>query len=426
MVLFMKDNVIVVGAGPTGLMAALKLAQAGRKVTVVEMMSSMERINRACSMQLIMDDDYESDVLKVGDGKLTFTKCGLEVPYTGKLVPVYNKYYHSPKDRIIRFTRNDGKEPFSYKFDKQHLLKSLCGMCAEAGVSFMMDTIVMGGSDLGSHVEVIVKQGKEKSTLTCAKLIIAEGANAVVSGKFGLNDGREIGDFSPTAYCLKYVMEGITGVEDNSWNLYYGAAYRSKTACIIGPSLEGDGIFEVTVTGSKEKMPEEIFEEFSTMSPMAENFKNAKLLKRLGCSVKSYMPMKDPCKGNVISAGDAAAMVEVETQGGFLCGMHAAQAVMDEMDGKDGFGAYTKWWQDSFEFNGEDYLQVTMGYALAFVYTDDELDYLFSLCEGHSLHGTYSQYLTPKLIWDRIRLSSERIERERPEIFAKMKKMGQA
>ena len=71
-------------------------------------------------------------------------------------------------------------------------------------------------------------------------------------------------------------------------------------------------------------------------------------------------------------------------------------------------------------------MEVSKGYALTYVYNDDELDYLFSLCEGHVLHGTYSQYLTPKLIWNCIRLSSERIKEERPEIYAKMQQMGQA
>ena len=224
----------------------------------------------------------------------------------------------------------------------------------------------------------------------------------------------------------KYLMEGITGVENNSWNLYYGECYHSKTACIIGPSLEGDGIFEVTITGSPELMPKKIFEDFTMKSPMAPNFKNAKLIKKSGCSVKSYLSMKNPCKGNVICIGDSAAMIEVETQGGFLCGDMAAQAVIAEMEGRKGFDEYTKWWQEAFEFNQPDHMIVSQGYALAFVYTDDELDYLFSLCEGHELHGTYSQYLTPKLIWDCIRLSSAKIKEERPEIYAKMVKMGQA
>ena len=429
----MKKDIIIIGAGPAGLMAALKLAEQGINPLVIEMKNNMEVLNRACSMQFIIDDDYEGDVLKVEGQKLIFTKCGLEVPYKGKLVPIYNKYYHSPNDHVIRFTRNDGKEPFSYKFDKLQLLKSLYDACVEKGVEFMMGTLALSGKTRGkgNGVDLTVKRNGEKLILTCDKLIIAEGVNAVICGKFGMNQYRQnqatekAFDIS-MAYTMKYAMEGITGVENNSWNLYYGDTYCSKTACIIGPSLEGDGIFEVTITGTSDQMPEQIFKDFTTLSPMAKHFKNAKVIKRYGCGVRAFNAVKEPCYDNIIAIGDCAAMIEVETQGGFLCGYYAAKAVMDELEGKKGFEEYTKWWKDSLEFNGDDYLEVSRGYSLTYVYNDDELDYLFSLCEGYNLHGTYSQYLTPKLIWDCIRLSSERIKAERPEIYAKMQKTGQA
>ena len=171
----MKKDIVIVGAGPAGLMAALKLAECGITPTVIEMKNNLDKLNRACSMQFIIDDEYEADILKVEGQKLIFTKCGLEVPYTGKLVPLYNKYYHSPKDHIIHFTRNNGKDPFSYKFDKQYLLKSLFETCAAKGVEFMLGTLVLGGKDKGDGVELTLRQKGRKLALTCDKLIIAEG-----------------------------------------------------------------------------------------------------------------------------------------------------------------------------------------------------------------------------------------------------------
>ena len=64
----------------------------------------------------------------------------------------------------------------------------------------------------------------------------------------------------------------------------------------------------------------------------------------------------------------------------------------------------------------------TSGYALSPTYSDDELDYLFALTEDQVLKGTYSQYLSPKLMWDAILRHRDRIKKERPGIYAKIQK----
>lgn len=418
----MNKDIIIIGAGPAGLWAAAELADRGQQVTVIELKKSMDTLSRACSTQFILDSDYEGEGVEIREGELYFPKSNFSVPYTGALIPVNNKYYHSPKDHVIRFARNNGKEPFSYKFDKEKMLKDLYELCIQKGVKFLMGTTAIGGKDTGHSVEVEIRNKEGVQTITGSKLIIAEGVNAGMCQVFGLNETRM---HMATALCLKFIMEGITGVEDNSWNLYYGRAYHSNAAVIIGPSLYGDGIYEVTISGDKVNTPEQIFENFTTNSPMAKNFENAKLVKKMGCFVKAFNALATPCKGNVIAIGDATAMVEVEVQGAFLCGHHAAKAVVKELNGEKGWEEYTKWWQDSFEFNSSDYMRVAQGYALVPVYTDDELDYLFSLVEGECLYGTYSQYKTPKLIWDSIHQHDDTIKAEHPELYAKMEKMNQ-
>ncbi|MFC1591846.1 NAD(P)/FAD-dependent oxidoreductase, partial [Thermodesulfobacteriota bacterium] len=125
-------------------------------------------------------------------------------------------------------------------------------------------------------------------------------------------------------------------------------------------------------------------------------------------------------QGNTLVIGDAAAYVEVETQGGLMCGYRAGQAVARELSGEGGFDEYTQWWQASFEFLGEDFMRVAQGFVLVPTYTDEELDYLFALIEGERLEGTYNQYRSPKLMWDAILRHADRIRPERPEVFEKI------
>ena len=81
----MMKDLLIVGAGPAGLLAGYTAAQKGLHVTIVDMKRDITVVNRACSAQFVLDEGYEGETLKAGDGKLVFTKNGFEVPYRGKL-----------------------------------------------------------------------------------------------------------------------------------------------------------------------------------------------------------------------------------------------------------------------------------------------------------------------------------------------------
>ncbi len=416
-----RVDLIVVGAGPAGLMAAKTAAEIGLRVVIVEKSKNFDHLKRACSAQIILDDGYENEFVHVNEGKIIFERNNFEVKYSGQLIDVTNKYYYSPRGHKIHFAHPDRK-PFAVKFDKNKLLQDLFMECEKLGVDMRMSTLAYEGSDMGDYVKIELKENDKQYTIEAKKVIISEGVNAKLTGIFGLNKNRL---HFATAHVVKYIIKGVSGYIPNSWNLYYGKTYHSNAAVIVGPSLYGDDTVELTLSGNINIRPKTIFENVITNSPLKNQFANATVLDTHGCAVKAFMSLKKPYADNVLAIGDSAAFVEVEVQGALMCGYHAAKAINSELDGKKGFENYTDWWNESFEFNSDDYLKVSQGYALVPTYTDDELDYLFSLVEGKTLEGTYSQYKTPKLIWDSILQNKDIIQSERPEIFSKILNMNQ-
>ncbi len=233
-----------------------------------------------------------------------------------------------------------------------------------------------------------------------------------------MNEGRPC---FATALCIIYSLEGVRDFEPTAMRWHMGRAYHSFGPVILDPSLRGDDIADLVVMGSAQLRPEQIFKDFTTRGPCARMYEQSRVVGMTGCTVKAYPSLMTPHKGNCLAIGDAAAYVEVEVQGGLMCGYHAAAAVADELEGRGGFDRYTQWWQKSFEFNSEQALRVAQGYALVPAYEDDEIDYLFGLVEGRVLDGAYGQYKAPRLMWDAIFEHRDRIARERPALHEKIK-----
>jgi len=109
-------DVAIVGAGPAGLMAAKTASEKELKVVLIEQREDVSNITRACCMQFIMDEGYESETIQVQENKVIFPNNGFEVNYQGPTAPMVDKYYISPKGHKIHFTYPD-KRPIIIKFD---------------------------------------------------------------------------------------------------------------------------------------------------------------------------------------------------------------------------------------------------------------------------------------------------------------------
>ncbi len=412
----MNYDVAVVGAGPAGLMAAKTAAELGLKVALIEKRKDIACITRACCQQFIMDDNFQGDTIKIEHGKVFFTHNGFAVDYDGPLLNVTDKYFVSPGGHTIHFSNND-KSPIVVKFDKGLLLQGLWDHCMQQGVTLLPGVRVSGATDTGKGIEMTLAGGGGTETIKARKLLIAEGVNAKTAGRLGLNIDRT---HFATALCTLSVLEGIRDFEPATLKSYMGVAYQSFAPLIMGPCLEGSDLRYLVIIGNQNRKPDQIYQNILTKSPLAALFANARIVKKTACMATAYSSLRVPYRDNVLVIGDAAAYVEVETQGAMTCGFQAGSAVAQEIEGQRGFAKYTRWWQDSFEFNSDDYLQVAQGFALVPTYIDDELDYLFALIEDETLEGSFNQYKSPRLMWSAILRYQDRIAQERPELHEKI------
>lgn len=412
-------DLIIVGAGPAGLMTAKHAAELGLKAAVIELKKDISKVGRACSAQFVTDEGYENETIKIEGNKIIFTKNNFSINYTGHLLNITDSFHISPDGHKIHLAHNDHR-PVAVKFEKGRLLSDLYNECHRLGVEIMLGTIAYGGRDLGDHVRLDIKKGTATSSILGRKLVIAEGANAKLTGSFGLNKGRTI---YGTPLVFSAVIKGVSGFEPQSWNQLYGKKYHPFSEAIVESAVEGSDTVEVTIMGTKILKPYNLFEKFIKESPMSSCFTNSQIIEKRGCCLKSYSSLLKPYKGNVLVIGDSSAHVEVIVQGALMCGFHAAKAVYDELNNKNGFEDYTRWWDYAFDFNRSNPLDFVKLYGrlnMSQNYTDEELDYLFALIEDYTLCGNFSQFEVPKTIWKAILSHRSKIEKEKPDLFIKI------
>lgn len=415
----MKD-LLIIGAGPAGLTAGFTAAQKGLDVTIIDSKKNITDVNRACSAQFVLDPGYEGETLKVENGKLIFTENGFEVPYKGKLVPIIHNYMYSPKGHRVAFEYEDLR-PSALKFDKKELLSGLLEMCNNSGVEVLCGTMAIGGKDNGENGVCVTVRGKNgEYEISAKKLIIAEGVNCKMTEHFGLNEGRK---YFGTPLICSYTVVGTHDIPHNSWIQYYGNVYHPFTEIMIGESTESEDALEITVGGIPNMKPDVLFKKLVEDSPLTPNLKDATVIKKTACSVKSYLSLKKPFKGNILAIGDSSAHIEVINQGAIMCGYHAAFAIKRELDGENGFEEYSKWWNKAFVFNCDDQLgQIKMYGTINIKGTlaDDEIDYVFSLLEGQRQCGNFDQYEVPKNFWKAVLEYDEKIKEEKPDLYEKL------
>jgi len=424
----MKYDLIVVGGGPGGLMAAKTAAEDGLKVLLIERKRDITEINRACLSAFYIHKVTTSIDVEEGetnaDGyidpvsvELLPDKCrfhfpvpGFSLDYDGSYTPYYHWIELSPS--LYQIHRHKPNDKFwAIYYQKELFLASLLASAQKAGAEILPETIGLGAENSPDGVKVRVRGKSGEQTLEARAVIAADGLNSSIVESLGLNKDRKV--MSPPYKIIDYEMEGVETNLPRCSLLWITVPSVNPTENIgMGPKAEERVSIFVMTTGTLS--PGTVLEKFMKYPTFAPWFRNARVVKKTAAGVGTGLrtPIREPVTGNVVIVGDAGAPVETWIQGAVASGYMAVKAIEKELNGQKGYLEYIDWWQKAFAFNDPDYFKRVGGhYPLPSLCSDEELDYLFSLFQGRVGNAV-------GLVANNLEL----IKDKRPELYQKLTK----
>ncbi len=418
----MTYDIIIVGAGPSGLTAAMTAAADGLSVLLLDTKEHITRQTRPCCAMWILEPGFHNEAWTFKDGKIYFHRNDFCIPYRGETVALHRSVRIAASGNSLVM----GKKltPIARVIDKQILLQGLLDRAIAAGVEVRPRTTCTGIEEGSAAVRVKLRHAENEEWVSGRYLLAADGVDSVVAEALGLNKTRKI--IIRTSIIHYYYADVKTDLQD-AWVQFIGDGFNGVSGTLLHkPDRDGDrDIYEVGVLpphgsgmGLKEAM------ERLTSHPMLKKWlAGARLIKKAGCRWTCWTPISAPARGRVILVGDAASFQEVENQGAIMCGFRAAKAVCMQENGAGGFGAYNHFWQQSFEFNDPEILSHTWRGFILQQLGKEHIDYILGLARGLLLDGYINHFKCGDVILSFIISRLPQIERERPALADKIKQL---
>jgi len=426
-------DVVIVGAGPAGLMAAKVAGENGLKVALLERKESITDIQRSCAtMFAIEDESYFGERMYFNEEqkRLVFPVTGFSIPYEGPYRNFYTwNVYTSDGKHCIKLGDYDANQAkgskgrLSVTYSKQELLKGLFSDAEANGVNVFTGMNVVGlKRDNGINTVITAEGRKFSGTFTIA----ADGINSRLMQLLGLNKERI---FYGTLQGAGYYMTGVDPEFPESINFpqLFHKPSGYPVMIWVEPSPYGEDEYWVYAGGPtypglnyKDELDRCIKD-----SPFSGWFKNAEIVREHGHVANIWSPSPTPFKDNVLITGDAGWTVEAECTGSMMSGLKAAHAISealrDNKPNKEGVKNYIAWWEKHFpgSMDYKEFLTVLSGGLVG----EDATTYLHKLVD-EILPCSLNPYNLFNNVNAAIMKKMPQIQKERPDIIAKMQALG--
>ncbi len=292
-----KDSydVIVVGGGPAGSMAAIEISKSGYSVCILE-----------------KDRDIGMPV-----------RCGEAIGYTG-----LNQFY-KPKKSWVAAELNgidlispngidvqvDFKSETGYILNRRIFDYDLSNIAVENGSevytkSYVENLIIKDGYVTGVIVNNLNKKIKVRANI----VIGADGIGSRIGRLAGIKTKVRMKDMES---CIQYSVSNIN-INQQKMRMYVGNKYAPGGYLWIFPKGDGKANIGLGISGkySKNKSAKKYLDEFIT-----NHFPEVSILTTVCGGVPCPKPMINPINNGIILVGDAAHQINPMTGGGIASGM---------------------------------------------------------------------------------------------------------
>jgi flavin-dependent dehydrogenase len=418
-------DLIVIGAGPSGLMAAKTAGEHGLRVALLERRSHPAILKRACCMALMGLNEVtfgEQVIFNQPNKTLCFPLNGFSVAYEGPYKFLYTFTLYSGDGHMVETKRLGNGKACQLSLDKGILLQGLFEEAKKFGVDIFMDTNAMGYEKIPDGVRIQTNTRSFEGVFAIA----ADGLNSRMAQCLGFNEKRT---FYGTLVGTVDYLRGVDLPDPTSHTHIECGIENALLGCITPSAVDGEylnfygGLNTKADIGAGATV-------IKHKSPFRPWFKHARSIGKTAVVGNMWDYIAEPFKDNILIIGDAAWGPQVGIDKAMVFGWKAANVMTiahcERVFDREGVSPYLEWWKKNY-CERYDYCIPFRRNFSGFL-TEAEFNYFLGLfrepVDFHLNGFSLAAYTQEERLTAKMEEILPLIKRERPEIFAKIQALN--